>query len=92
MRVLRIDTGLQVWEEHLDQDDWMTSDITWDAVELDSKHDIWVDDFGMLDPNGVYGIIAGRKIPLPAYVAGSHGEETVDATMEVTELEAMIGR
>ena len=93
MRVLKIDTDLSVTELDLDEEDWKTDDITWDAVDLGDPdgHDIWVNDFGMFDEDGFCGIVAGKTVPLPAYVAGASGEETVAATIEVERLEALIG-
>jgi len=91
MRILRIDVDMTVTEIDVEKDDWMTKDIDWDVVRIDEEHDAWVDDAGLLRADGRYGIVAGRRIPLPAYVAGVDGERTVGATIEVNALRAMIG-
>ena len=91
MRVLRIESDRTVTEHELDIDDWMTKDISWDTVDIGGGHDAWVDDEGMFSPTTTFCTVAGRRVTLPAYVAGADGERTVDARISVEELEALIG-
>ena len=91
MRILRIDDDLTVAEMDVEKDDWMTKDVDWDMIRIDERHDAWVDDAGMLRVGAKYGVVAGQRIPLPAFVAGVDGERTVGATIEVDALRAMIG-
>jgi len=90
MRVLRIDRDLTVTEIDQPSQDWM-GDKDWDTSQIDATHEIWVEDDALFEPGAVFVAIGNAKnIPLPAYVAGFSGERSVDATMTVELLRAMI--
>ena len=90
MRVLRIERDLTITEHEMETEDWMTSDISWDAKEIGVGHDVWVDDEGLFSPISTIATVGGQKVPLPAYVLGCNGERTVGATMSIRALQAMI--
>lgn len=90
MRVLRIDRDLTVTEIDQPMEDWM-GDKDWDSARIDSAHEAWVEDDGLFQPGVVCVTLGeGKNIPLPAYVAGFAGERSVDATITVDQLRAMI--
>lgn len=91
MRILEVAVDRTVIEREEHLEDWMTKDIEWDAVDIGGGHDAWVNDEAMFSPLTTFCSIAGRRLPLPAYVAAADGERTVSATMTVQELEALIG-
>lgn len=91
MRILRIEVDRTVLEKDEDEIDWMDGDGDWDAISIDKRHDAWVDDQAMFSRFTTFCMIGGQRIPLPAIIAGADGERTVDATMTVEELEALIG-
>lgn len=90
MRVLRVDRDLTVAELDQTVEEWMSKDITWDATDLDPHHDIFFDDEGMFRAGSVVARIGDKRVPLPAIVAGSKGENTVDATIGVEELQRLV--
>lgn len=58
-----------------------------DMVSFDDANDIVVDDEGLFNPLLVTATIGNlRRLPLPAYVVGADGEETVDTTLEVDDV------
>lgn len=82
MRTLRINADRTIDEIDEDAFEWLGEDVEWDSVELPDGHDLWVRDDGLFEADCV-AMVAGRPLPLPAFIAGADGERTVAATMTV---------
>lgn len=91
MRVLKIDETLDVIEMDVDQSEWMTDDVIWDAAMIQDGHAAWVSDKGLMEADGSYTLVSGQRLPLPIHVTGVEGERTVSATMTVDRLRSLIG-
>lgn len=73
-------------------------DRDWDCVDLvrgqdvgGSGHDVWVDDWGLFDPNLVTAAIGGNpRVPLPGIVLGFEGERTVAATIDIETVRSLV--
>jgi hypothetical protein len=89
MRAIRINPDRTVEEIDEDAFDWMGDEVEWDCVTLPDGHDIWVRDDGLFEAECV-AMVAGRALPLPAFIAGSDGERTTAATMTVDEARALL--
>lgn len=90
MRALRINRDLTIDEIETPMEDWFGEGIMFDATDIDDKHDVYFDDEGMLKADTVVVRVAGTRVPLPAFVVGYKGEDTVAAVMSVEELRAMV--
>lgn len=89
MKAYKIDE-FGVKEVDADPDALLEGEVTWDCVSLDEQHDLWVDDFGLSNPDAYFADIGKRSnIPLPAYVFGGQGENTVAATLDLEAVIAM---
>jgi hypothetical protein len=90
MRALWIDDkGISELDIHPDWE--CRSDISWDAFDLTDTHDGWTDDVGLFRPNPLIATFGdGRQFALPVLVLGRDGERSVDATMTLAELGAMV--
>lgn len=89
MKSFRIDHA-GVKEVDIDPDALLAGETSWDSVQLDHDHDLWVDDFGLSNPDAYLADVGGRpNIPLPAYVFGVDGERTTAATFELDAVRAM---
>lgn len=90
MKAFRIDID-GVTEIEAEQAEILAAHITWDCVDLDARHDLWVDDEGLLKPGCVTAALLGRRrFPLPAFVLGVDGERSVGAVLEIDEVRAMV--
>ncbi|WCP14064.1 hypothetical protein sphantq_02506 [Sphingobium sp. AntQ-1] len=89
MKAYKIDE-FGVKEVDADPDALLDGEVTWDCVSVDEQHDIWVDDFGLSNPDAYFADIGDRpNIPLPVYVFGAQGENTVAATLDLDAVIAM---
>lgn len=89
MKSYKID-DFGVREVDVDPEELLDGEVTWDCVPLDAQHDLWVDDFGLSKPSAYFADIGDRSnIPLPAYVFGAQGENTVAATLDLNAVIAM---
>ncbi len=72
--------------------DWQSrSSISWDVFDLTDTHDGWTDDVGLFRPDPLIATFSdGRRIALPVLVLGRDRDRTVDATMTLAELGAMV--
>lgn len=62
-----------------------------DMVTFDDANDIVVDDEGLFNPFLVSATIGSlRRLPLPAYVVGADGEDTVDTTLDVADVQRAV--
>lgn len=89
MRTLKIDVD-GITELDLEEDEIHTPDTTWDCVELDDGHDIWVDDFGLFRSPGRVAALGDRRIPMPGYVLGAQGENSVAATIDIERVRELV--
>lgn len=91
MKAYRIDHA-GVREVDVDPDALLAGETRWDCVSLDANrnHDIWVDDFGLSNPDAYYADKGHHwNIPLPAYIFGGEGENTVAATLDLEAVRSM---
>ena len=90
MRVIRIRADY-VEELDLDKDDFFSSTYSWDCIELERGHDMWVDDEALFRFDTVVATVNGRpNVPLPAYVFGAEGERTVAATLDLDRVRSLV--
>ncbi|WP_174290976.1 hypothetical protein [Sphingomonas bacterium] len=90
MQAFRIDLD-GVTEVDLADDFLVASGVMWDYFELDAKHVVYVDDMGMFAERvDLASVGPNRATPLPAYVLGVDGEDTVGATMSFADVRALV--
>lgn len=89
MRTLRIDVD-GITELDLDEDGIRTPDRSWDCVALDDGHDIWVDDSGLFRSPGRVAAFGDRRIPIPGFVLGAKGENSVAATIGIERVRELV--
>ncbi len=92
MKTYRINKDLTVDEIDVPVTEWMTRDVVWAMLSFDQINDIWYDDEGMFK-TGVVTASIGRhgRIPLPAYVTGSDGEDFAEPTIPIDLVRLSIG-
>jgi hypothetical protein len=92
MKAYRINTDLTVDEIDVPVEEWMTKEIVWAMLGFDAVNDIYYDDFGLFMP-GVITASIGRhpRVPLPAYVVGSDGEDIAPPTIPVDLVRLSVG-
>lgn len=89
MRAFKIDLD-GVTELDAEEHEILDPDKVWDCASLDADHDVWVED-GSLFTAFATATVGGRHgLPLPAYVVGARGEDTVDATLDIETLRTMV--
>jgi hypothetical protein len=92
MKAYRINRDLTVDEIDEPVDRWMTRDVVWAMLGFDDVNDIYYDDEGLFAP-GVVTASVGRhpRVPLPAYVTGSDGEDVAPPTIPVELVRLAVG-
>ena len=90
MRAIRI-TSSHVAEIDVDPDQFFNNGVTWDCVSIDEGHDAWIADDSLSHPCTTFVRIGAlRNVPLPAYVFGASGEQSVDATLDVAFARSLV--
>lgn len=92
MKAYRINKDLTVDEIDVPVESWKTRDIVWAMLGFDEINDIWYNDEGLFDP-GVITASIGRhpRVPLPAYILGSDGEDYAEPTIPVDLVRLSVG-
>jgi len=90
MKAFKIDvdgvTEIDVPDDFLDS----TAQL-WDKFDLDARHDVWVDDEGLLsDVVELARVGPNPNTPLPAYVLGSNGERVCGADLSLEHVQALV--
>lgn len=88
IRFLMIEEDLNVKEMTVNPDDIFNENVL-DTIRFDERHDLWFPDDVMGMVNG-YVEIDGNHLPLPVYIAGFEGEETISAVLTVDEVKSKI--
>lgn len=92
MKAIKIERDGTVTEEIGGEDFWMSEDIEWAEGDYPghSDHAVYYDDNAMSDPGMVRATIAGHEYPLPVWIVGVEGENTVDARLPLDKVKADI--
>ncbi len=84
MKAYRINVNMTVDEIDVPVESWMTDDVVWGMLGFDDVNDIYYDDEGMFVPGVVLASIGRHpRVPLPAYVVGSDGEDIAPPTIPI---------
>jgi hypothetical protein len=89
MRFVVVEDNLSVKEIDINPDEVFNSDNILGTIQLDEKHDFWYPDDVKRKIIG-YVNINGIDLPLPVYIAGFDGEETISAEIGVETVKSMI--
>jgi len=90
VRAIKIDLDGEASVVHVSLDAWFDGSPI-DMVTFDDENDIVVDDFGLFNAVLVTATIGNlRRLPLPAYVVGADGEDTVDTTLDVADVQRAV--
>jgi hypothetical protein len=90
MRTIRINADRTVEEIDAEAFDWLDQEVDWDCVTISPGVDIWTRDDG-LETADTVAVIAGHRLPLPAFVTGADGERTVASTLSLEQVQELIG-
>ena len=89
LRTIKIDMDGQASVIHIAPKDWFGGEF--DMVTFDDANDIVVDDWGLFNDVLVTATIGNlRRLPLPAYVVGADGEDTVATTLDVANVQRAV--
>ncbi|MFZ3481763.1 hypothetical protein [Sphingomonas sp. 3-13AW] len=84
MKAYRINRDLTVDEIDAPIESWKTPDIVWAMLGFDTVNDIWYDDEALFDPGAITASIGRHpRVPLPAYIVGSDGEDFAPPTIPI---------
>ena len=86
LRTIKIDWYGEVSVVHISPADWFGGRAI-DMKTFDDANDIIVDDWGLFCDVLVTATIGNlRRIPLPVYIVGADGEDSVDTTLDVADV------
>ena len=92
MKAYRINQNLTVDEIDMPVENWRTSDINWAILGFDDINDIYYDDEGLFLPGVITASIGPHpRVPLPAYVVGSDGEDIAPPTIPIDLVRLSVG-
>lgn len=87
MIAYRIDTDFSI--SRVDEADAEMNARGWDwsCVDYDDTHDIWSNDWGLVEPDPTLAWIGrARRVTLPAYIRGADGEDSCEPTIAIDDV------
>lgn len=93
MRAIKIDVDGTVSFHEGPEDFWMDGDVDWAEGPYpgEDSHVVYYDDNALFADEQVRTTLAGVDYPLPMWVVGVAGEDTVDATLSIEKISADLG-
>lgn len=90
MRAIKVDIDGTVGDYEGPEDFWMDDDIVWAEGPYpgDPQHAVYYDDDALFADEQVRATLGGLDYPLPFWIVGVSGDETVDVALA---LEKVIG-
>lgn len=71
--------------------DWACVDLVRGQDPCGAGHDVWIDDWGLYDPNLVTARVGGNPlVPLPGIVLGFDGERSFAATIDIETVRSLV--